>query len=111
VRRVLRIVVFAVLTAGGTVLGGWWVVPVLASGWVLGFPSDRHPVRTTVVGAALGWGAVLGVDAMSGPVAAVASSLAATMGLPRGGFVAATMLFPALLAGAAALLVKPAPPA
>jgi hypothetical protein len=41
-------------------------------------------------------------------VPALAARLSVVLELPRWGFLAATLLFPALLAGTAALLVKPA---
>lgn len=107
-RRALRIVAFASLTAGGTVAGGWWAVSILAAIWVRVLPSDRRPVRTVVLGAALGWLVLVGIAALHGPVPALAARLSAVLELPRWGFLAATILFPALLAGTAALLVKPA---
>jgi hypothetical protein len=108
VRRALRIVAFASLAAGGTVLGGWWTVPILAAIWVRVLPSDRRPVRTTALGAALGWLILVGMAALHGPAPALAARLSAVLELPRWGFPAATILFPALLAATAALLVKPA---
>jgi hypothetical protein len=105
---VLRIAAFASLAAGGTVAGGWWTVPVLAALWVRVLPSDRRPVRTTVLGAALGWLALVVIAALHGPVPALATRFSAVLDLPRWGLLAATILFPALLAGGAALLVRPA---
>jgi hypothetical protein len=99
---------FASLVAGGTVLGGWWTVPILAAVWVRVLPSDRRPVRTTVLGAALAWLVLVGAAALHGPVPALAARLSAVLQLPRWGFLAATGVFPGLLAGMAALLVKPA---
>lgn len=107
-RRAARVVAFAALAAGGTVAAGWWIVPVLAAAWVRVLPSDRRPIRTTTLGAALGWLALVGVVALHGHVLALAAALGAVLGLPRWGLLAATLVFPALLAGAAAVLVKPA---
>ena len=107
-RGVLRASAFAVLTAAGTVAAGWWIVPILAALWVRVLPSDRKPA-TAVVGAALGWGALMALGWLQGHVPALAHTLSSTFGLPPWGFLAATLLFPALLAGAAAALVKPAP--
>lgn len=108
-RRALRVAAFASLTAGGTLAAGWWTVPLLAAAWVRVL-SDRRPILSTMLGAALGWVALLGLGMRYGPVAAVAWCLSAALELPRWGFLAATIVFPALLAGAAALLVKPASP-
>jgi hypothetical protein len=108
VRRVLRVLAFASLAAGGTVAVGWWTVPALAAIWVRVLPSDRRPVRTTIIGAGLAWTGLLGFAALHDPVSTLAACLSATLDLPRWGLVAVTMLFPALLAGAAAVLAKPA---
>ena len=107
-RRVLRTSAFAVLTAAGTIAAGWWTVPVLAALWVRVLPSDRKP-GTAILGAAAGWGALVGLGWLQGHVPALAHMLSSTLGLPSWGFLAATLLFPTLLAGAAAALVKPAP--
>jgi hypothetical protein len=107
VRRVLRTSAFAVLTAAGTVAAGWWTVPILAAIWVRVLPSDRRP-GTAIVGAAVGWGALVALGWLHGHIPALARTLSAALGLPAWGFLTATVLFPALLAGAAALLVKPA---
>ena len=108
-KRVLRVAAFASLTAGGTIAAGWWTLPLLAAAWVRVLPSDRRPVRTTMMGATLGWMALLGVGTLAGPIGAVAWCLSAALGLPKWGFPVATLLFPALLAGAAALMVRRAP--
>jgi len=108
VRGVLRIALFGALTAAGTAMAGWWSVPLLAALWVRVLPSDRRPVATTMLGASAGWLALLGVAALSGPVPAVAAVFSAVLQLPRWGFLLATLLFPAALAGAAALLTRPA---
>ena len=57
---------------------------------------------TTALGGALGWGAILGWSARHGPVLAVATRMSAALDLPPWGFAAASLIFPALLAAAAA---------
>jgi len=106
--RALRIAVFAALTAAGTVVGGWWSVPVLAVLWVRVLPSDRHGVANSAIGAAIGWLVLLGIAALHGPVATVARVLSAVLELPPWGFFLATLLFPAALAALAAILTRPA---
>ena len=107
-KRALRIVAFASLVAGGTVVGGWWTVPLLAAAWVRVLPSDRRPVLTTVLGAGLGSLGLVALAATQSPVVTLAARLSAVLELPRWGFLAATAVYPALLAGTATLLVKPA---
>ena len=108
-RRVLRVVAFGSLAAGGTVAAGWWMVPVVTAVWVRVLPSDRRPIRTTMLGAALAWLMLIGLAAVHGPALALAGVLSGALDLPRYGFLAATAVYPALLAGATALLVRPTP--
>jgi hypothetical protein len=108
VTRAVRIALFGALTAVGTAAVGWWMVPVLTALWVRALPSDRSPVATTMLGAAGGWLLLVGLEAFQGPVSAVAVMCSATLGLPRWGFPLITLLFPGALAGAAALLTRPA---
>ena len=107
-RRGVRVALFGAITAAGTAAVGWWIVPVLTVLWVRALPSDRSPVATTMFGAAGGWLTLLGAVAFRGPVPAVAAMCSATLGLPHWGFPLVTLLFPAALAGAAALLTRPA---
>jgi hypothetical protein len=108
--RLLRTIVFAGLVAAGTVIAGWWTVPVLAAAWVRVAPRSRGAVRSCMLGAALGWGLLLGWTALEGPVELLARRAGGVFELPRWGLLVATVLFPALLAGAAARVAQPAPP-
>jgi hypothetical protein len=110
VRRALRTLVFAGLVAAGTVVAGWWIVPVLAAVRVRAAPRPRGAVRSCMLGAALGWGLLLGRTALEGPVDLVALRAGGVLDLPGWRLIAATLLFPALLAGAAARVAQPAPP-
>jgi hypothetical protein len=96
--------------AGATAAAGWWTVPVVAAVWVRVARRDWSPVRSCMAGAAIGWALLLGWDALQGPVAAVARRVGGAVGLPPWGFVLVTLLFPALLAGAAAQMARPAVP-
>ncbi len=104
-RRVLRTAAFAALVAVGTTLGGWWTVPLLAALWVRVLP--RSGVRSCLLGAALGWALLLGGTAVDGPVGLVAQRAGGVFQVPAWGFVLVTLLFPALLAGAAARAARP----
>ena len=107
-RRIGRIALFGAIAAAGTAVVGWWTIPILAALWVRLLPSDRGEVTTTLFGAAAGWLMLVGLMAFQGPVPAVAATCSAVLGLPRWGFLLVTLLFPAALAGAAALLTRPA---
>jgi hypothetical protein len=110
VKRVLRTMVFGGAVAAGTLAAGWWTVPVLAAAWVRVAPRPRWAVRTCMLGAALGWGMLLGWSALKGPVDLLARRAGGVFGMPDWGLFVATLLFPALLAGAAARVAQPAPP-
>jgi hypothetical protein len=109
-RRLLRTLVFAGLVAAATVIAGWWTVPVLAAVWVRVASRSRAAVRSCILGAALGWALLLGWTALNGPVDLLARRAGGVLELPGWGLLVATLLFPALLAGAAARVARPAPP-
>jgi hypothetical protein len=104
-RRAARLAIFAALVAAGTVVGGWWTVPVIAAVWARLLPSERRVRRTAALGAALGWAALLAWSARHEPILTVATRMSEVLDLPAWGFTAATLLFPALLAACAADLV------
>lgn len=105
-----RVLLMALIAAGATAAAGWWAVPLVAAAWTRVARRDRHPVRSCFLGAALGWAALLAVGALQGPVGAVARHVGGVFGLPAWGFVLATLLFPALLAAAAAQVARPPVP-
>jgi hypothetical protein len=107
VRTAFRLLLFGAVSAAATVFLGWWAVPVAAIIWVRAFPRAHHPVRTTAVGAALGSAALLLWGAAHGPLVPFALRMSSVLSLPRAGFPAATLAWPAFLAGAAALMVRP----
>lgn len=100
----LRTAAVALATIIGTVLLGWW--SVAAVGIVSGLAS--RPGRAAVLqaggGAALGWAAILAGSAVNGPIWVVAQRVGPVFRLPALGFLGVTIVFPALLAGSAALV-------
>jgi hypothetical protein len=90
--------------AVGTALAGWWAVPVVVAVWVWLSPSPGSPVWRAVIGAALAWGLLLGWTALHGPIGPLARRAGGLIWLPGWGLVLATVLFPATLAGLAALI-------
>ncbi len=104
-RRTWRVIIGAVVVASGTWFGGWLVPAAWGVLAGLAWPGDR-PARTAALGASLGWLALLaGPVATGAPVGVLAARLAGAMQLPEAALVAATLLFPALLASSAAYLV------
>ena len=91
-----------VAVAVATKLLGWIGVPVV--GLVIGLTrAGKKPVLTGAKAGALGWGALLLWGMSRGPVMPLAAILGEVFGgLPSILVIAVTLLFPALLAGAAA---------
>jgi hypothetical protein len=105
-RSALAIVTLAAAVALATASGGWWTVPLVAALWARVAPI-RRPVVGAGVGGALGWALLLGWTALHGPVAKLAARVAPIFHAPAWALVLATLLYPALLAGAAAGVVRP----
>ena len=106
-KSVLRTVMLAILIGAGTVGAGWWTVPLIALVWTRVFPHAA--ARIAGAGAALAWGALIGWTAWQAPVLLLARRVSGVLLLPSWGLIALTLLFPALLAAAAARAVRPAP--
>ena len=99
------ILLLAAAVAIATALVGWWGVPIVAgaAGYLLG--RDRAPGILAAVGAAIAWSSILLSYRVLGlPIDVLARRLAGAMQLPLLGLVALSVVFPALLAGAAAAL-------
>ena len=100
VKAVLLAEAFAVATFGL----GWWTVPVIAA--LYGIASTNpYRARTAALCAVGGWATLLLLDAIKGPVSAMASRLGGVMGLPGVVLLLITLIFPALLAWSAAAIV------
>jgi hypothetical protein len=100
VKAVLLAEAFAVATFGL----GWWAVPIVAAFYAAA-SRRRHPARFAALCAAGGWAALLLLDFAKGPVLNMAAKLGGVMGIPAPGLLILTLLFPALLAWCAAVLV------
>jgi hypothetical protein len=91
---------FAVTTFGL----GWWSVPLVAALYALLAKSDRSALVAAAC-AAGGWLTLLLLDMAKGPVLMMGTRLGGAMGLPPAALYAVTILFPALMAWSAAILV------
>lgn len=101
----LRMALLGVAIALGTVLVGWWIVPLL--GALYGVVARGTPWPGLVAGLAggIGWGGYLAIVGFGGaPISKFAGDLAHAMSLPTWGPHVATLLFPAALSGLAASL-------
>lgn len=101
----LRLLILAASVALGTVVAGWWSVPLVAAAYGVASRRTHRPGRTAAAAGALAWGGYLTVTALTGaPVWALATRLAVSMQLPSWGLFVATLVFPAVLAGLASYL-------
>jgi hypothetical protein len=100
VKAILLAEAFAVATYGL----GWWTVPVIAAIYALA-SSNPNRARTAALCALGGWGTLLLLDAVKGPVGAMAARLGGVMSIPAPGLLILTLIFPALLAYCAAKLM------
>jgi hypothetical protein len=90
----------------GTYAFGWAAPAVLGAAWAAVRRDDAFVPLLASLSGMLGWGALLGVQAFAGPVARVAEVVGAAMQVGAGPLLVLTLAFPALLAGAAAGLVR-----
>lgn len=99
-----RWAIIAATAALGTILFGWWAVPIIGAlhGLVPGW--SRWQTLEAGAGAGLAWAALLAATATRGPVGGLSAKVGAVLGLPAPGLVGVTVLFAALLAGSAAML-------
>ena len=105
-RRVLPVSLTAAAMAATTVCVAWWSVPLVAVISARVFP--HAPVRNAAAAGALAWGGLLAWSAWQAPVGPLMHRLGSLLQLPSWGLVAVTLLFPALLAGTAARVVRTA---
>lgn len=112
--KMLGNIVFAVLVVAfgaGTLLVGWWTVPIIALVWGGLAPSRMRAGVSAAVAAVLSWALLLGWMATQGSVVSVAGRVGAIYGVPGIAFFAITLAFVALLAGSAALVAGALTPA
>ncbi|MBS1241452.1 MAG: hypothetical protein H6R40_879 [Gemmatimonadetes bacterium] len=98
--RLVAMLACAVLMAVGTVLLGWWTVPVVAGLWAIW----RQPIDAGLAGI-LSWGGILAWQAWQGPVGVLAQRLAGIVPVPAVLLPWLTPLFAGLLAWSAAAVV------
>jgi hypothetical protein len=104
--RPLRLLGLGLLAAVGTVLLGWWVVPLIGAGRGVARRPGSWPALEAGLSAGLGWGVLLGWVATRGPLWRLAGDVGGLFGLPPAGLIGITLLFGGLLAGSAAALAS-----
>jgi len=109
-RQLLAVCVLALAMALGTAWIGWWAVPVFGAVWGV-TRYGAYPAVTAAVASALAWTALLGLDALRGPVGALSRMVGSAMALPGWVPLALAVAFPAALGGVAAALAHGLMPA
>ena len=104
--RVSAIATFGAATAAVSLIGGWWLLPILAAGWVRVAPRPSETPTACALGAALGWAGMLAWRATQGPVGVAARRVGGVFHLPGWAFVLITLAFAAALAGLGAAAAR-----
>jgi len=103
--RLVMTLVLAVVIGLLTLLYGWWTVPIVAFVW--GLAAGRRWPRAAALAAlaaVLAWAALLGMDALGGRLGGLGTLFGSIAKQPRAVFFVLSLVFPALLAWAAAAL-------
>jgi hypothetical protein len=100
-----RLIVLGSAMAALTVVVGWWGVLLVSVVW--GVVADRvtKPARTAALAAVVAWLVLLLSAAMRGPVWTLSETLAGIFGMPGVILLVTTVVFPGMLAFAAAALI------
>ena len=101
----VRFAGLTIMFVAGTIMVGWWALPVVGACWGLMMWRDRRPALTAALAAGSAWGALLLWDA-AGPVGKLTETLGKIAGVPGVVFVAATLALAVLLAGLSARVVR-----
>lgn len=89
----------------GTVLGGWWVVPLIGGLW--GACGPRRRSARLAGWAAIGaWALLVAVAGLAGPLGSLLHLLGEIVGVPGWVLLGATLLYGGLLAAVAAGVVR-----
>lgn len=94
----------AAIIALATALFGWWAVPGIGLALGLLSPARARPGSIGALAGALAWGILLTWTAALGPVDRVADTVGALVGVPGPVIYLITLIFPAVLAGCAAVV-------
>lgn len=97
-RTLLRVVLLAASFAAGTIVLGWWAIPVLALAAAVLLRGVPRQALLIGGAAALAWAALLAWIAIGASFWPFASVAAGGMGLSGATLLLATILFPAMIA-------------
>ena len=104
-RSLVKVLLLSELFAVATYAFGWWTVPIIGAIWAL-VSHDARRAMIAALCAAIGWGSLLLLDTIKGPVGEMANRLGGVMRVPAVVLILLTLIFPALLAWCSAALVE-----
>jgi hypothetical protein len=110
-RHLLLIATLALVMGLATWWIGWWTVAVVGAAWGVARRGEDYPAATAGVAAGLSWCSLLAVQSTQGPVGELSRRLGGVLSVPGWVPLAAAVLFPAILAAAAAALTGTLAPA
>jgi hypothetical protein len=105
-RSIVLFMLAVAAMAVGTWYVGWWMVPVVGAVWGFVAVADRAlPLQAALAGVNA-WGILLALRMPGGGVERVAGSVGTLLSIGGAALIALTLLYPALLAASAAMLVR-----
>ncbi len=104
--RLVWFLTLVIAVALGTYAFGWAAPAVLGAAWAAVRRDDAFVPAMAALAGVFGWGALLGVASLAGPVARVADVVGAAMQVGAGPLLALTLAFPALLTASGAGVVR-----
>ncbi len=105
-RAALQTIMLSIAFALATAVLGWGVIPALAAIWGFTAREEEHPAMVAAAGAGLGWLLLLVWVATQGPMGEVARRAGGVMSVPGAVMVILTLLYPMVVAWAAAALTN-----
>ena len=102
----LKILLLGSAFALGTIVIGWWAVPVLGAAWGLVGPNRKRAPLFAAVSAGWGWVLLLLWTAWQGPLLTLADRAAGVIGVGGARLLGITVAFSLVLAWAAAVVTS-----
>ncbi len=102
----LKILLLGSAFALGTVVIGWWAVPILGATWGLIGPNRKRAPLLAAVSAGWGWVLLLLWNAWQGSLLTLANRAAGVMGMGGASLLGITVAFSLVLAWAAAVVAS-----
>lgn len=103
---VLRLLLLALVIAGGTWLVGWWAVPICGAAYAIVRRGAPGIVREAAGAAMLAWCALLAIDVAHPAFGRLAAAVGGALPVPTWLLLLVAIVFAGLLAGSSAALLR-----